>query len=49
MKKLVKNVIIGISAIIGSLFFNVIFLTWILTDESDHFTNWNDVMWLFSN
>lgn len=48
-KKLATNVVIGISAIIGSMFFNAIFLTWILTDESEQFTTFSDVMWLFGN
>ena len=49
MKKLVKNVVIGIGAIIGSMFFNAIFLTWILTEESEQFTTIGDVLRLFCN
>ncbi len=49
MKKLAKNVVTGIALVIGSIFLNMIFLTWLVTDESESYTTLNDVIYMFSN
>lgn len=49
MKKVAKNVVTGIALIIGSIFLNMIFLTWLVTDESESYTTFNDVIYMFSN
>lgn len=49
MKKLAKNVVTGIALVIGSIFLNMIFLTWLVTDESESYTTFNDVIYMFSN
>lgn len=49
MKKVAKNVVTGIALIIGSIFLNMIFLTWLVTDESESYTTLNDVIYMFSN
>lgn len=49
MKKVAKNVVTGIALVIGSIFLNMIFLTWLVTDESESYTTLNDVIYMFSN
>ena len=49
MKKVTKNVVTGIALVIGSIFLNMIFLTWLVTDESESYTTLNDVIYMFSN
>lgn len=49
MKKLAKNVVTGIALVIGSIFLNMIFLTWLITDESESYTTLSDVIYMFSN